>query len=50
MSGSIIRDLYTDQTVLITGVTGFLGKVLIEKVSVAQVCRIYFHVPFITGR
>jgi fatty acyl-CoA reductase len=39
----MIKEFYTDKAVFITGTTGFLGKVLLEKVfrSLPMVKRIY---------
>ncbi len=39
----MIKDFYYDKTLLISGTTGFLGKVLLEKVirSLHTVRRIY---------
>lgn len=31
MSGSIIPEFYNGRSVLITGATGFMGKILVEK-------------------
>ena len=31
MSASAVSDFYNDRSILITGATGFMGKVLVEK-------------------
>ena len=39
----MIKEFYTDKTVLLTGATGFLGKVVLEKFfwSVPYIRKIY---------
>ena len=38
-----MQDFYREKTILVTGTTGFLGKVLLEKIlySLSEVRRVY---------
>ena len=46
MSPISVRDFFTDKTILVTGVTGFVGKVLLEKIlsSIPRIGKIYLFI------